>query len=233
VTSSALAAPATLSCTTEIGINWWVKDPQIIGMGDEDLGSPIVHLNPADGEWHLEVPGSRALVNDGGRFEIVRTSEFGAYYHEWVGIDHGTMLRIRGGGDAPMRFLFVDGDWGPVIGACVEPDETFILLGEMEPMINLNNDWRDATSDHWIMRWGVSEGDPWLEQELGLTPGRYRVVRGDERLTFGSPRHAGEQHTFPVYELIDETTGRRWRHINGEITNGVGVIGYWAGDHNG
>jgi hypothetical protein len=89
--------------------------------------------------------------------------------------------------------------------------------------------WQDTTSPDWVMRWGALDDDPWLEQQLSLVPGGYRRERADGSLTFVSPHYAGETHAFPLYDLIDTRSGRRWKHVFGEITNGIYAIGYWRG----
>jgi hypothetical protein len=127
------AAPTTLDCTSDESLNWRVEAPQLASMddgGDRIGDAPIVHLDPASGEWHLEVPGARALTVGGGTFEIVRGADFAAYHQEWVGVDHDTMLRIWGGGETDLRFLFVSDGYGVVLGTCTEPDEPFLFLRE-------------------------------------------------------------------------------------------------------
>ena len=127
----ALAAPATLACAGDHDVRWGTEAPQVTAIEDDaEFGRPIIHLAPASGEWFLEVPGSRALTNDGGTFTIVHESGFGAYYDEWVGTDHDTMLRIWGGGSMPLRFLFVSRDASITLGECTEPDEPVLFLRE-------------------------------------------------------------------------------------------------------
>ena len=123
------AAPATLDCVETHGLNWRIETPELVASSDEDeLGSTTVHLDPATGEWFLSVAGSAALTQGGGTFEVKSPSEFAAYHHEWVGIDGDTVLRIWGGGDAPLRFVLLSGRAGLVMGACAEPAEPFIFL---------------------------------------------------------------------------------------------------------
>jgi hypothetical protein len=132
-TPPALAAPATLACAGNAHLNWRATAPVLVETGDaaDDLDrGPIVHLSPSSGEWYLEQPGSAALTVGGGTFEVRRPSDFTAHYEEWVGIDHDTVLRISGGGPAPLRFVFISRDYSLIMGECIEPAETFIFLTE-------------------------------------------------------------------------------------------------------
>lgn len=130
-TAAQAAAPVTLACTGTHGLNWRAEAPELVATpATDELGGVIVHLDPASGEWFLERPGSAALTSDGGTFDVRRASDFAAYYEEWVGIDHDTMLRIWGGGTAPLRFSFLSRDYSLVIGECLEPDEPFIFLSQ-------------------------------------------------------------------------------------------------------
>jgi hypothetical protein len=124
------AVPTTLACVNEAHLNWTDTPPALIAVEDAlngDIGGSIIHLDPTTGEWHLEVEGSAALVNDGGTFEVGHGASLERYSHEWVGVDGDTVLRIRGG-DAPWRFVLVSRDQGIMLGTCTEPAEPFLLL---------------------------------------------------------------------------------------------------------
>lgn len=126
----ASAAPVALACTAEHGMSWQAGTPELVAMADDENsigGPPVFHVDPNDGEWFLEIPGSSALTSDGGTFEIVRASAFERYNDEWVGLDQDTMLRVRGG-EEPYPFLFVSRDFSVVTGTCVAPEKPFLLL---------------------------------------------------------------------------------------------------------
>lgn len=127
-TGTASAMPETLSCASATSLNWQSDPPVLLAASSEEFAGPIVHLDPSSGEWYLEVPGSAALTHGGGTFDILRPSEFAAYWHEWVGAQEDTMLRISGGGDAPFRFVFVGPKQGVLAGSCIEPAEPFVFL---------------------------------------------------------------------------------------------------------
>lgn len=120
------AAPATLTCVDSGTFDLRAAPSRTTS--DDEIGHDLIHVDPATGEWFLQVPGSRALTNGGGTFEVLRESAFERYYDEWVGIDHDTMLRIRGGGDLALSFVFVSHRDGYFSGTCSEPDEPFLLL---------------------------------------------------------------------------------------------------------
>jgi hypothetical protein len=122
------AAPATLTCVDSGMLNPRAA-PVETAVSDDDLGATLIHVDPATGEWFLQVPGSRALTNGGGAFEVLRTSAFERYHDEWVGIDDDTMLRIRGGGGGALSFVFVSHRDGFLAGTCSEPEEPFLFLG--------------------------------------------------------------------------------------------------------
>jgi hypothetical protein len=126
----ALAAPKTLACLDEAHLDWTAEPPVLLatgGQGDDELGGNTIHLNPVTGEWHLEVEGSAALVNDGGTFVVGHGASLDKWSDQWVGVDGYSVLRIRGG-EPPWRFVFVSRDQGVVVGACTEPAEPFLLL---------------------------------------------------------------------------------------------------------
>lgn len=129
----AMAAPATLACVATHGVNWRAESPVLVATAEgEEPGAATVHLDPRTGEWFLSIAGSAALTQGGGTFDIERASDFAAYHHEWVGIDGDTMLRIWGGGAAPLRFVVLSRDFGVTIGMCAEPEETFIFLQPLD-----------------------------------------------------------------------------------------------------
>lgn len=136
LTGHAHAGPKTLTCTMESWVNWRAGAPELVtdaADAESGLGAPMIHLDPREGRWFLEVPGSAALTNGGGTFAIVRASEFDRYYAEWVGVDHDDMLRIRGD-KPPYPFVFVSNEYATVFGTCVEPEKAFILLGKRGPL---------------------------------------------------------------------------------------------------
>jgi len=135
--SPAVAAPATLACTANAHLNWRAAEPVLVETApdaDELDRGPIIHLSPSSGKWFLEQPGAASLTSGGGTFEVRRESDFSAYHEEWVGIDHETMLRITGGGTAPLYFTFVSRDYSLIFGDCAEREEAFIFLRERKPL---------------------------------------------------------------------------------------------------
>lgn len=88
--------------------------------------------------------------------------------------------------------------------------------------------WRDTASPGWVLSWGRGDETDWLERELGLKPGRYRLERGEGRLTFIEP-HRGERKDLFLYELTVRDGEKPLTVVIGEITNGIWAQGYWRG----
>jgi hypothetical protein len=92
----------------------------------------------------------------------------------------------------------------------------------------VNEPWRDTASPDWVMSWGRVDETDWLERELGLKPGRYRLVSLRERLRFVDPKY-GELKDLFLYDLTVGSGAETRKVVTGELSNGIWAQGYWKG----
>jgi hypothetical protein len=77
----------------------------------------------------------------------------------------------------------------------------------------------------WNITWGIFDDIAWIEEKLGLTPGRYRYASTGEKFDRIDP-HYNASYDFAVHRYTNEITGEIWDVAMREVSNGIWALGF-------